>query len=119
MHVSRFDRIAWSLIVAVVGLWILVGLAFGLGERLGWGSLAMHLVVPGIIFAIVAGIACRWHVVGATLLIGAGAVVAVGYPIVISDFFPTSTIVFVLFPMVAPLIAAGMLLLKRRRPVPR
>jgi hypothetical protein len=114
MRGSYVNRIAWTLILAVVAFWIWFGAASAASERSGWGNVAAHLLVPGGLFALIAAIAWRWRTIGAILMIAAGAVIVVGYPIVAGKIFPLSTIVFGLLTIAAPPIAAGVLLLEAR-----
>lgn len=114
MRAVHVERIAWGLALAVAVFWLWFGLASAASERLGWGNAVAHLLVPGGAFAAIAAIAWRWRVAGAILMIAAGATIFVGYPIVFGEFFPTSTIVFVLLTMAAPPVAAGVLLLEAR-----
>ncbi len=114
MRAVHFERIAWTLIVSLVGFWLWFGVASAVSERLGWGNFVAHLVVPGGVFAVIAALAWRWRVAGAMLMIVAGGTIFAGYPIVFGEFFPTSTIVFVLLTMAAPPVAAGVLLLEAR-----
>ena len=114
MHARHLDRIAWSLTVAVVGFWVWFGAASAAGERLGWGNVIAHLLMPGGLFAAIAAIAWRWRTVGAILMIAAGATIIVGYPILAARILPLSTIVVALSTLAAPPIAAGVLLLEAR-----
>ena len=114
MRASQFERLAWILVIALIAFWLWFGIASAASERLGWGNFLAHVLVPGGVFVGIAAIAWRWRVAGAILLIAIGAVIVVGYPIVFSEFFPTSTIVLVLLALAAPPIAAGVLLLEAR-----
>ena len=114
MRAAYFERIAWSLTLAVVAFWVFFGVASGIDENLGWRNLLKHLLVPGGVFAGIAAIAWRWRLAGAILMIATGATIFVGYPMVFIEFFPTSTIVLVLLTMAAPPVAAGVLLLEAR-----
>jgi hypothetical protein len=115
MQAVHFERIAWTLMLATVGFWLWFGVASGISEHLGAGNFVAHLVVPGGVLAGIAAVAWRWRLAGAILMIAAGGAVFVGYPILFGEFFPTSTIVFVLLSMAAPPVAAGVLLLEARR----
>jgi len=114
MRTVSFERVAWTIIIGVVAFWLWFGTASALSERLGWGNAVAHLLVPGGILAVIAAIAWRWRVTGAILLIAAGGTIFVGYPMIFGEFFPTSTVVFVLLTMAAPPVAAGVLLLEAR-----
>jgi hypothetical protein len=115
MQAVYFERIAWTLTLAMVAFWLWFGVASGITEHLGAGNFVAHLLVPGGVFAGVAAVAWRWRVAGAILMIAVGGAIFIGYPIVFGEFYPTSTIVFVLLSMAAPPVAAGVLLLEARR----
>jgi hypothetical protein len=106
---------AWTIILLVTGFWLWFGIASAASEDLGAGNWVAHVVGPGAILLATAAIAWRWPVAGAALLVLEGLVVAVGYPLMVNDRFPLTTIVFVLLTMAAPPIVAGVLLLVGRR----
>jgi len=115
VHAKHLERIAWSLEFAVVAFWLWFGVMSAVSERAGWQNVVAHLLVPGGVFAIIAAIAWRWRLAGAILMIAAGGAIFVVYPLIFGEFFPTSTIVFVLLTMAAPPVAAGVMLFEARR----
>jgi len=106
---------AWTIILLATGFWLWFGIASAAGEGLGAGNWVAHIVGPGGILLATAAIAWRWPAAGATLLILEGLVVAVGYPLMVNQRFPITTIVFVLLTMAVPPIAAGGLMLLGRQ----
>jgi hypothetical protein len=114
MRTMPVERIAWTLTLALVGFWLWFGVASAISEDLGTGNFVAHALVPGGVFAAIAAIAWRWRLAGAVLMIAGGGAIFVAYPIVFGEFFPTSTIVFVLLTLAAPPVAAGILLLQAR-----
>ena len=115
MRLLNRERLAWLLVTLLSGFWVWFGLASALGEGFGIGDVILRALIPGGVFAIVAAIAWRWRLAGALLLVATGILVVAGYPFVDGEFFPTSTLIFVLFTMAAPPIAAGVLLFETRR----
>ena len=113
MRAVHIERIAWVLIGTLIAFWVWFGLASSSPEKLGWQNLVLHLLVPGGAFAAIAAIAWRWRRAGAALLIGAGALIVAGYPLV-GGQVPAATRIFLLLTLAAPPIAAGVLLLEAR-----
>jgi hypothetical protein len=117
MRALGLQRLAWTLLAFTTTFWLWFGTASAIGERLGVINVLLHLLLPGGAFLLLACIAWRWRRLGATLLIVAGLAIAVAYPLTAGRRFPASTIVMVILTMAMPPVAAGVLLLERKRPV--
>ena len=109
--------LAWTLIAFTTTFWLWFGTASAIAERLGVINALLHLLLPGGGFLLIAAIVWRWRRLGAILLIVAGLAIAVAYPLTAGRRFPASTIVMVILTMAMPPVAAGALLLERKRPV--
>ena len=101
---------ARALILVWAGWWTYFGLACGIGEGLSAAGIFMHSL-PGLIFLVVAGIAWRWERVGGVVLILIGLLICIGYPVMMHDRFPQSTIIIMELTFGMPPLVVGCLLL--------
>jgi hypothetical protein len=100
----------------VTAFWLWFGVASGVGEKLGAGNFAAHLLVPGGIFLATLIVAWRRERFGGLLFLIEGLVVAIGYPLMARGRFSATTVVMVVLTMSLPPFVAGVLLLAERRP---
>ncbi|MCC6731254.1 MAG: hypothetical protein IT208_18170 [Chthonomonadales bacterium] len=108
-----------ALTIALVwaGWWVFFGVASGIGEGLSPLGVLVHAAVPGLVFLAAVLASAVWPRVGAWVLLAEGAVVLIGYPIMVhgTRLFNVATIAFVLATMAGPPTLAGALLLASRR----
>lgn len=112
MRDQRRTRIlAHTLAVAWALWWTLFGVISGIGEGLGAVGVFMHAALPGGICLVIALLALPYTRIGAWLLMGAGAVFAIGYPIMARPQFGWVVVALMLTSLAAPPVVAGVLLL--------
>jgi len=111
MGASRLRVIALGLALAWALFWALFGLLSGIGEGIGFMGTVIHTTVPGLIFLSAVVISWRWTFVGAVLLLIEGLIVLVGYSAMAFGRAPVAMVVWMLFIMALPPLAAGVLLI--------
>jgi hypothetical protein len=111
MRASSQILIAKILALAWGAWWTVFGLASGIGEGLNALGVFMHTVAPGGICLAIAVLAAMRIRIGAWLVVGAGAVFAIGYPIMARPQFGWDIILIMECTLAAPPIIAGALLL--------
>jgi hypothetical protein len=114
-------RIASVVMLATAAFWLWFGVASALGERLGAGNWIAHLLLPGGLLVGILAFARRWPAPGGLLLVLAGMLVCVGYPLSVGARFPLATSLFVIALLGLPPLVAGFLFtaserLDRREP---
>ncbi|MBK7177449.1 MAG: hypothetical protein IPH82_09720 [Chloroflexi bacterium] len=104
-YIARIIALVWA------GWWVFFGLASGIGEGLDPIGVVIHTAVPGLIFLVLAIIAWLRQDIGGALLVLAGLVIMVIYPLMARGSLSISTIL-VTMSMLAlpPLIAGGLCL---------
>ena len=104
-YIARIIALVWA------GWWVFFGLASGIGEGLDPIGVVIHTAVPGLIFLVLAIIAWLRQDIGGALLVLAGLVIMVIYPLMARGSLSVSTIL-VTMSMLAlpPLIAGGLCL---------
>jgi hypothetical protein len=104
LYSARALAVAWAV------FWTWFGLASGIAEGLSLGGVLVHTAVPGLFFAVLAGVAWRWKTLGGILLTVAGVAVGVAY-VILFGRKPAITVFLTLLTMAVPPIVAGILLL--------
>jgi len=107
-------RVALTLAVVWGVWWTVLGLVSGLGEGLDALGVVMHTVVPGGICLVLALFAIFRSRSGAWLLLGAGAVLAIGYPFLARPQFGWDVVAVMELTLAAPPIIAGVLMRRHR-----
>ncbi|MCD6359136.1 MAG: hypothetical protein J7L90_04195 [Dehalococcoidia bacterium] len=109
---KRMRSIARVLSLVWGGWWLFFGLASGAGEGVKGLLLNTPNALPGLIFLITAVVAWRRERLAAIALMVEGAIVLIGYPLMVREHGYLLTIVFVLLTMGVPPLVAGFLFLK-------
>jgi len=102
-YIARALALIWA------AWWAFFGLACGLGEGMSPAGVLLHAALPGLVFLVSAAIAWRWEAVGGVVLVLEGLLVLIAHPMMTSNRFPLSTILFVPLTMALPPLAAGFL----------
>lgn len=71
-------RGAWILMIIAIVFWLWFGIGSAIVEDDGWFNWLMHILIPGGIFILSAGIAWRWERIGGVVLIVEG-IIAIGF----------------------------------------
>jgi hypothetical protein len=93
---------------AVVWTWLDLASSLDTGLTLGEGFL--HIVVPGLFFALLLFLAWRTEVLAGLLLLLLGIFIAVAF-VIISGHLPVNALAFVVLTMALPPLAAGTMFL--------
>jgi hypothetical protein len=93
---------------AVVWTWI--GVAPGLGKGLTLGEGLLHIVFPGLFFALLLFLVRQTEVLVGLLLVSIGVFIAVAF-VIISGHLPVNAVAFVILAMALPPLAAGTMFL--------
>lgn len=117
-HVWRC-RGAWILVIIAIVFWLWFGIGSAMMEDDGWFNWLMHILIPGGIFILSAGIAWRWERIGGVMFVAAG-VAATGFltAAVLGGRSNPYTMLLMLLTLALPPLLAGTLLLicsRRRR----
>lgn len=108
---SAFKYIARIIALVWAGWWVFFGLASGIGEGLDPIGVVVHTAVPGLIFLVLAIIAWLREDIGGALLVLAGLVIMVIYPLMARGSLSISTILVTMALLaLPPLIAGGLCL---------
>jgi hypothetical protein len=116
MRYSAIKMTVWgsrTLAAVWAGWWIFFGIASGIGEKLDLFGILMHTLVPGLVFGLVFLLAWKWEAAGGILLVAMGALVTVGYPMMMFRNRPIrwDWYSFILLTMALPPLISGILLL--------
>ena len=104
-YIARIIALVWA------GWWVFFGLASGIGEGLDPIGVVIHTAVPGLIFLVLAIIAWLRQDIGGALLVLAGLVIMVIYPLMARGSLSISTILVAMALLaLPPLIAGGLCL---------
>lgn len=104
-YIARIIALVWA------GWWVFFGLASGIGEGLDPIGVVVHTAVPGLIFLVLAIIAWLCEDIGGALLVLAGLVIMVIYPLMARGSLSISTILVAMALLaLPPLIAGGLCL---------
>lgn len=115
MRARLLRRIATGLMLAIIAFWLWFGIASAMGERLGAGNWIAHLLLPGGLLLGILALARRWPASGGIVLVLAGMLVSVGYPLTVGQRFPVETSLFVVALMGLPPLVAGLLFIASDR----
>ena len=107
---GRILAVLWA------GFWLWFGFASGIVEELGPYGILKHTITPGGYFLLTVLVLFRWERAGAWLLLAAGVITAVWYPLLVG-LQRMEWIVFVVPLMSLPPLLSGFLILRscRRR----
>ena len=100
-YIARIIALVWA------GWWVFFGLASGIGEGLDPIGVVVHTAVPGLIFLVLAIIAWLREDIGGALLVLAGLVIMVIYPLMARGSLSISTILVAMALLALPLLIAG------------
>jgi len=104
LYSARVLAMLWA------AFWTWFGLASGIAEGLSPAGVLVHTAVPGLFFVLLLLVAWRWEPLGGILLVLAGLLIAVAYPLVFRGK-PLPMTISVLLTMALPALLAGILFL--------